>query len=284
MSPSDPVFSVVTPSFNMLSYIERCHRSVMDQGRPVEHIVVDTVSTDGTSAWLARTPDVRAIVARDRGMYDAVNNGFHAARGEFLSYLNCDEQYLPGTLDAVEAAFRAQPDVDFLFGDALLVRPDGELLAYRKGYRLSRSYVLTSHLYVLTCTLFLRRRILEREGDLFDIGWRAAGDAELVVRLLDRGYHAMHLSRYLSSFTMTGSNLGASATADAELGRFHALAPGWMRALRLPINALRLVEKAARGVYFQTFPLRYALWDSDPVARTRREHVATRATWRWPER
>ena len=281
MPSNDPTFSVVTPSNNMLSYLQRCHRSVMDQGSAVEHIVVDNVSTDGTPAWLASTPDVRAIVERDRGMYDAVNNGLRVARGEFVSYLNCDEQYLPGALEAVEAAFRARPDADFLFGDALLVRPDGELLAFRKGYRLRRAYVVTSHLYVLSCTLFLRRRLLEREGDLFDIGWRAAGDAELVVRLLARGYRAMHLPRYLAAFTMTGSNLGASPTADAELARLRALAPGWMRALRLPLNVLRLAEKAARGVYSQRLPLRYALWESG-AARARREYVATRASWRWP--
>ena len=43
------------------------------------------------------TTRVRAFVEKDQGMYDAVNRGLRRATGEMLAYLNCDEQYLPGT-------------------------------------------------------------------------------------------------------------------------------------------------------------------------------------------
>src|SRR4051794_30732105 len=151
-----PDFSVVTPSFNMLNYLRRCHASVADQGAKVEHIIVDALSADGTADWLAEQKDATAIVEGDRGMYDAVNKGLRRSRGGIVSYLNCDEQYLPNALRTVREYFSAHPAIDVVFGDALLIKPDGSLLAYRKGYPPRWPYIVASHLYVLSCTMFMR--------------------------------------------------------------------------------------------------------------------------------
>ena len=59
-------------------------------------------------------------------MYDALNRGLRRARGEICAHLNCDEQYLPGTLNRVAAIFEAQPEIDIVFGDALVVVRHGE--------------------------------------------------------------------------------------------------------------------------------------------------------------
>ena len=45
-------------------------------------------------------------------MYDAVNRGMRKARGEIIAYINCDEQYLPGALKAVEEFFARNPEVE----------------------------------------------------------------------------------------------------------------------------------------------------------------------------
>jgi glycosyltransferase involved in cell wall biosynthesis len=124
--------SVVTPSFNMLNYLQRCCASVADQEYVThEHIVVDGGSTDETPEWLSCQASLISQSQRDNGMYDAVNRGFRLARGEIVSHLNCDEQLLPDTLHFVRRFFREHPEVDVLFGDVLAVRPDGGLIAYR---------------------------------------------------------------------------------------------------------------------------------------------------------
>ena len=128
--------SVVTPSFNMLNYLQRCCASVADQEYVThEHIVVDGGSTDETPEWLSCLASLISQSQRDNGMYDAVNRGFRLARGEIVSHLNCDEQLLPDTLHFVRRFFREHPEVDVLFGDILAVRPDGGLIAYRKMMR-----------------------------------------------------------------------------------------------------------------------------------------------------
>ena len=99
--------SIATPSFRNSDWLKLCVASVADQaGVEVEHIVQDAQSDDGTQEWLARDRRVRAYFEKDQGMYDAINRGWRRAEGEILAYLNCDEQYLPGGLRAVEEFFR----------------------------------------------------------------------------------------------------------------------------------------------------------------------------------
>ena len=277
---SRPYFSVVTPSFNMLEYLKRCHASVADQKPELEHIVVDGLSRDGTSDWLRAQPSIRSVSERDRGMYDAVNKGLRLAHGSIVSYLNCDEQYLPDTLQLVQEYFERHPKVDVVFGDAILIRPDGSLIAYRKGYAPRWPYIVSSHLYVLSCAMFLRRRVID-EGFLFDENWRDIGDHEFVVRLLRSGFRAAHIPRYLAAFTMTGNNMSAGENAKRETARARRNAPRWVRALRGPLNVIRYVEKASSGAYWQRFPLEYSIYKSADDRR-RTVHVADRVSSSWP--
>jgi len=273
------MISVVTPSFNMLNYLRLCLASVADQaGVEYEHLIMDGGSTDGTAEWLSLRETLRCVSEKDEGMYDAVNKGFDRTRGQIASYLNCDEQYLPGTLAYVEDYFGGHPEVDMLFGSALLIRPDGSLISYRKAYRPRAVYFQTDHLYVLSCAMFLRRRILD-DGFRFDTSFRANGDSDFVVRLLNAGYRAGVTSRYLSAFTMTGENLSASDTAAREAAILLGRAPAWAQKMRKLLTLARRLEKIASGAYFQNGPLEYALYI--PGSDERRTFVVRKADFRW---
>lgn len=292
MSPSVPDFSIITPSRNMLGYLQRCRRSVADQESvSAEHIVMDAVSSDGTVEWLEREATATCLsssdrplvahVEKDEGMYDAVNQGFRRARGRILAYLNCDEQYLPGTLARVRETFERHPEIDFVFGDALLIRPDGTLIACRKAYPLRWPYVLSSHLYALSCTMFFRDRII-LDGLRFDCSLRDVADAAFVVRLLRSGYRGFHLRHYLAAFTLTGSNRSAEQNARNELAALRDEAPRWVRRARLPLNLLRWTEKCLAGAYHQPGPLLYSIYDDD-ASRERQTVAAQRPGVRWLE-
>ncbi len=272
-------FSIITPAFNALPYLKRCCSSVADQSdMRHEHIVVDGGSSDGTVEWLKQQSGVKWISEKDRGMYDAINKGFEMARGEIVAYLNCDEQYLPGALVSAAEAFERYPDADIVFGDALLIRPDGSLIAFRKSYPLRWSYVLAGHLYVLSCTLFFRRRVLEK-GFRFNPEFRSVGDADFVVRLLRSGCRARHFRRYVAVFTMTGTNLSAEEKFRTEPSALAASAPIWVRALRPVLNMSRLAEKLLYGAYVNTGPIEYALYDDPGSAR---KYFSVRnASFRW---
>lgn len=278
---SAPEVSVVTPSLNNLEFLKRCCASVADQdGVRVEHLVIDGGSTDGTVAWLRSQPGLRWISEPDTGMYDAINKGLRLAQGQLLAYLNCDEQYLPGALSAAIREFECRPDAGLVFADALVVRPDGTLLACRKSYPLRWHYIATSHLYVMSCALFWRRTVLNLVPG-FDARFKARGDAEFVLNLLRAGIRTSHLRRYVAAFTHHSSNLGASPLAAAEEAAAREALPSWLRASRYALIALRRIEKLFHGAYSQKMPFSYALY-TEPDIRQRRTFHAERTSVFWP--
>jgi glycosyltransferase involved in cell wall biosynthesis len=282
MTASDIDISVVTPSFNMLGYLKRCCASVADQEDcAFEHIVVDGCSTDGTPTWLTATNFQRHIVEPDRGMYDAVNKGLLAARGRILAYLNCDEQYLPGALAFVKQRFDQDPTLDILFGDTLLIRPDGSLLSIQKSYKPSWPLIMASHLYLYSAAMFFRRRLVD-DGELFDPDLKGGGDYEFVPRILRKGYRAASVRQTLAAFTMTGHNHSQTAVADhdADRARIDPTIPEWVRRLHGPLRLARMAIKAGSGGYLHRGPLEYSVYSADE-APVRRSFYVPRVSALW---
>ena len=272
--------SIITPSLNMLDYLRRCHASIADQkGVSFEHIVMDGGSRDGSAEWLRSSPSVVGVVQPDQGMYDAINKGLRLARGELVSYLNCDEQYLPGTLSFVKEFFDTHPHVDVIAGDTLLIRPDGSLIAYRKAYPLPLTLLLSAHLQFHSSSLFFRRRIVD-SGELFDPTLKDVGDQEFVARLIRKKYRFAFCRRYLSAFTMTGANRGENPAARREGLALRASSPHWTYALAGPFRVVRWLIKLTYGAYFERMPIVYSVYDSGDL-NFRRVFLASTASFRW---
>lgn len=215
---ADPVrISVVTPSFRQLSYLKICAASVRDQavGFRVEHLIHDGGSGDDFLRWAGSQRAARWVSEKDDGMYDAINRGFRRARGEIVAWLNCDEQYLPGTLEKVSRFFEDHPDIDILFGDVVLVDELMHPLAYRRAVMPSLGHIRYSHLSTFSAATFVRRRVLD-EGHYLQTRWQTIADAVWIEELLAAGYRAATLHEPLSIFCMLGSNLGQSALLFQE--------------------------------------------------------------------
>ena len=197
------LFSIVTPSFRQLDWLTLCAASIADQGVGVEHLVQDAGSA-GIEAWIAQHPGVKVCVEKDDGMYDAINRGLSRASGDILAYLNCDEQYLPGTLQKVAAFFDEHPEVDMLFGDALLVDPTGAPLSYRRIVFPGRLHTRYCHLGIWSCAMFFRRKVWD-QGLQFSSKYRAIGDAVFVEEALTREFPTAVLPLPLAVFALPGA-------------------------------------------------------------------------------
>ena len=164
---TDVQFSIATPTRNALAKLRRCVGSVRGQaGVTLEHLVQDARSVDGSPAWLhmqaAQDPRLQPVSAADAGMYDAINRAWARSNGRVLSWLNADEQYLPGTLQRVQAHLDRHPQVDVLFGDYLVADEAGRAVALRREIPLRRFNVVNSFLNTQSCTMFFRRALLDR--------------------------------------------------------------------------------------------------------------------------
>jgi glycosyltransferase involved in cell wall biosynthesis len=273
-------FSVITPSFNPSPWLPLCIASVADQGVDVEHIVQDAGSTDGTLDWLRQDPRVKTFVERDSGMYDAVNRGLRRAGGDILSYLNCDEQYLPGCLQRVDAFFSAHPDVDVVFGDFIVVDSALNYMFHRKVQVPLKHHTWVSHLPAFTCAIFFRRTVLSEHGLFFDARLRDVGDAEWMVRLLARRIPMAVLRAFTSVFTMTGENMSAKPNAIRERRALQASAPLAARALKPLIVSHHRLRRLAGGIYSQQ-PFSYSIYTrQSPTSRLPFDVAHPRFRWR----
>lgn len=245
------MFSIATPTRNALPNLKRCVGSVRGQsGVGVEHLIQDASSTDGTSLWLSEQADLQWRSEPDGGMYDAINRAWERSRGSWLSWLNADEQYLPGTLAAVATIFAERPDVDVVFGDYIVVDRNGYPIAQRREIPFRRAYVVNGFLNSASCTLFFRRRLLERGMLRLDAQLRYAADAALMIRLYDSGVRILHVPRYLSLFGVDGTNLSTHPQRIAESDRLQRELGAFRSRLGRSLVMLgRRAERFAAGAY-----------------------------------
>lgn len=189
-----PSLSIITPVRNGAATIRECVASVKKQTLPVEHIIVDGASTDGTVELARRlSPEARIVSEPDRGIYDAMNKGILRSSGEIVGILNSDDFYpSPDLLAKVAAAFE-DPRVDACYGDLLCVQeiPEPPSPAHPdrfRGVRYWRSGSFTEQSFYWGWmpphpAFFLRRRCYQEFG-LYRNDLGTAADYELMLRML----------------------------------------------------------------------------------------------------
>jgi glycosyltransferase involved in cell wall biosynthesis len=242
-------FSIVTPSFRQLQWLKLCIASVADQGVDLEHIVQDARSDDGTQEWLLNDRRVRAFIEKDGGMYDAINRGYSRAQGEILAYLNCDEQYLPGALEAVQDFFAKHPSVDVVLAGSIVVDGAGNYICHKHSM-VPHPFDIWNRFPVQTSSLFLRRRVISEYGILFDARWRTTGDLHWIIELMKQNVSMAVLNRFVAAFTETGDNLGFSPSAARERELIDEMAPHWAKWLKPVSIAHHRLRRLLGGHFF----------------------------------
>ncbi len=203
--PAEPLISVIIPSFNRASILQRCLDHLAAQTLPAERfeiIVVDDGSSDDTAAVVQAAAQRQAVVYErqaNQGPAAARNRGLARARAPWVLFLNDDALLVPRALEIhLEEHARRGPKAAVL--GAFPMHPEFTPTDRPVGFCMDRSDLIFDyyrmqpgqrylHNHFYTCNLSIARDFVRAHGG-FDEGFVRMGaeDIELGVRLqLDGG-------------------------------------------------------------------------------------------------
>lgn len=178
--------SVVIPNFNRHKVLVRAIRSVQAQKFPaLEVLVVDDGSTDCSPENLAQGfPGVRVICQCHKGVSAARNTGVLGARGNWIAFLDSDDEWHPDKLQKQAELLQARPDSSVCHTDEIWIRNGvrvnpGNRHAKPEGWIYERCLDLCC---VSPSSVLLKKSVLETAG-MFDETLPACEDYDLWLRL-----------------------------------------------------------------------------------------------------
>ncbi len=211
--------SAIVPVYEGERYLADAIRSILDQARPPDEvIVIDDGSTDGSAAIAEGFgPPVRCERRPHGGIGAARTAGLALARGERIAFLDADDLWLPEKLDRQGAALDAEPAIDMVFGHVRqFLSPDLDDGA-RRRFRCPPD---PAPGYVAGAGLF-RRSAFERVGP-FETCWRVGEFVSWYRRAVDAGLRSALLPDLVLLRRIHATNTGirertAAATAYVRI-------------------------------------------------------------------
>ncbi len=191
ISPEEySLVSVIIPTYNRAQFIGRAINSVLCQSyQKLEVIVVDDASTDDTVVEVAalQRRDLRIQYLRhkiNRGAQAARNTGIQAAQGEFIAFLDSDNEWLPIKLERQMALFASRgKGLGVVYAGFRWEYHDGRICRYQSPRYRGDIYRDSLKDWIAdTSTLVMRRDVLYKAG-LCDEKIRAYQEWDLCIRL-----------------------------------------------------------------------------------------------------
>ena len=178
--------SVVIPTFNRRDLLRRALLSVYAQTlAPAEVIVIDDGSTDGTDVMLSNEfPQVSYYRQENRGVSSARNLGIHHATGDWLAFLDSDDEWLPEKLLRQADALTANPGSRVCHTEELWIR-NGVRVNPAQKYAKTGGWIFTHCLPLCAMspsTVLIHRSVFAHIG-LFDTCLPACEDYDLWLRI-----------------------------------------------------------------------------------------------------
>ncbi|HOQ05716.1 MAG TPA: glycosyltransferase family 2 protein [Anaerohalosphaeraceae bacterium] len=230
--------SAVIPAYNSEAFIRRAVESVLAQTLPPQEIIiVDDGSTDGTRQAVQSCGGIVRYIRQDnQGASAARNAGIRAASGEWIAFLDADDEWLPDRLALQVRLLQQYPFLNWVTGNFYRCRcrrghrqtldlpghRQQDLLRFLNGRPVFDSYFSAHQHGAMGCTdtMLIRREILLKAG-LFLPGQKRINDADLWLRIAylrqPLGYVFEPLAVY--HLDTEGSILKAHRTAE-HIDRF----------------------------------------------------------------
>ena len=210
---SNPFFSVVVPTYNCADLLARALSSIFGQTfQNFEVIVIDNASTDHTGRVLESIDDNRLSVIdvqNNGNIANSRNLGIQKARGDWIAFLDSDDNWLPEKLETIHAAICGTPGIVLLCHDEWIV-VDG-VKKSKNRYQPKISNVHESLIFFGNClstsAVTLRKDIANKtDGFSERRDFISVEDYEYWIRLARTGEYRF-INKVLGEYHIHGSNV-----------------------------------------------------------------------------
>jgi glycosyltransferase involved in cell wall biosynthesis len=206
-----PTVSIITVVFNGFDYLEATLQSILSQTyEHVEYIVIDGGSNDGTVDIIQKyaTQIAYWISEPDAGIYDAMNKGLRAAKGDYVLFINAGDQLNSNiTLSSVFYSLPAGADV--IYGETHLIDESGKVLGTRSAlstrklpeklkYQDMRYGMAVSH------QSFMVKRDM---APSYEASYRCSADIDWVIRALKKSKKTVNAQVVIAKYLVGGFSI-----------------------------------------------------------------------------
>ena len=183
--------SVIIPTYNRANLVEKAIKSVLNQTyQDFEIIVVDDASTDNTEEVIKNFSNKRIKYIKckkNKGDSFARNTGIKIAKGEYIAFLDSDDEWLREKLEKqIKVLDNKPPEVGAVYSDVLYIDKNGKNLNRKLSNPGKEGYIY-EELFGGNCvgtpsTLLIRKECFNRVG-LFDVLIGTFSDWDMWIRI-----------------------------------------------------------------------------------------------------
>jgi glycosyltransferase involved in cell wall biosynthesis len=216
----NPVLSVLLVVLNNKQFIASAIQNYLDQQcAESELVIIDGVSTDGTKEIIESmakdNPQIRWISEKDKGQSDAMNKAIRMAKGEYISFLNVDDYYEPGTLNQIIQLIKSGETAEFIVGNCNVWDSEGNLIYVNRPKKLKPWHILSGKYLPVNPTAYFYKKSIHDKVGFYAIENHYNMDVEFII-MASTAAKMKYFDRTWGNFrvlpdTKTGS--------DAEAGK-----------------------------------------------------------------
>jgi glycosyltransferase involved in cell wall biosynthesis len=216
--------SVIIPTYNRAKLLNRAIQSVLKQTYDnLELIIVDDNSDDDTDALIASIKDDRLCYIKhdaNKGASAARNTGIKRASGEYIAFLDSDDEWLTTKLEEQVSVMRNAPgDIGLVYCWMSHIGNDERVL--RTHHSILKGYVFDKILHeqiLCSCScLLMRREVIDKVGMFDESLWR--GNDNDFIRRVCRKYHVDLVPKILVKYYVDHNDRISSDLSDVGYRR-----------------------------------------------------------------
>ena len=181
--------SVIIPTYNRKKTLARAIPSVINQSlSPFEILIIDDGSNDGTEEWVKENfQNIKYIYQNNHGVSSARNLGIENAYGDWVAFLDSDDEWLPNKLYEQVKAIDSNPEMKFFHTNEIWIR-NGVRVNQMKKHKKYGGYIFEKCLdicRVSPSSVLIQKEVFDNIG-IFDESLRVCEDYDLWLRITSK--------------------------------------------------------------------------------------------------